>query len=80
MPSQDSTDSSLQTYDPTIEDAYRKQFLVDNKMCFLEVIDTAGQGKPVLRNSLFLLSHTPKRGVRDIAGPMVEVRNPLIPL
>ncbi|KAF7306636.1 Protein ras-2 [Mycena indigotica] len=33
----------LQTYDPTIEDAYRKQFIVDNRMCFVEVIDTAGQ-------------------------------------
>ncbi|KAF7964866.1 hypothetical protein HWV62_2091 [Athelia sp. TMB] len=32
-----------QTYDPTIEDAYRKQLVVDNKMCFLEIIDTAGQ-------------------------------------
>lgn len=35
---------SSQTYDPTIEDAYRKQLVVDNKMCFVEVIDTAGQG------------------------------------
>lgn len=34
----------FQTYDPTIEDAYRKQVLVDNRMCFVEVIDTAGQG------------------------------------
>lgn len=34
----------LKTYDPTIEDAYRKQLVVDNKMCFVEVIDTAGQG------------------------------------
>ncbi|KAK6980574.1 P-loop containing nucleoside triphosphate hydrolase protein [Favolaschia claudopus] len=33
----------LQTYDPTIEDAYRKQFVLDNSMCFVEVIDTAGQ-------------------------------------
>ncbi|KAJ7293247.1 ras protein [Mycena rebaudengoi] len=33
----------LPTYDPTIEDAYRKQFIVDNRMCFVEVIDTAGQ-------------------------------------
>ena len=32
------------TYDPTIEDAYRKQLVVDNRMCFVEVIDTAGQG------------------------------------
>lgn len=33
----------VETYDPTIEDAYRKQFIVDNRMCFVEVIDTAGQ-------------------------------------
>jgi len=33
-----------QTYDPTIEDAYRKQLVVDNRMCLVEVIDTAGQG------------------------------------
>ncbi|KAJ3541217.1 hypothetical protein NM688_g6115 [Phlebia brevispora] len=26
-----------------VEDAYRKQLVVDNKMCFVEVIDTAGQ-------------------------------------
>lgn len=33
-----------QTYDPTIEDTYRRLLMVDNRMCFLEVIDTAGQG------------------------------------
>jgi len=33
----------IETYDPTIEDAYRKQLLVDERMCFVEVIDTAGQ-------------------------------------
>jgi GTPase KRas protein len=33
----------VETYDPTIEDAYRKQLVVDNKMAFVEVIDTAGQ-------------------------------------
>jgi len=33
----------VQTYDPTIEDAYRKQLVVDNRMCLVEVIDTAGQ-------------------------------------
>ena len=41
------------SYDPTIEDAYRKQLLVDERMCFVEVIDTAGQGLE-LSNSLFL--------------------------
>ncbi|KAI0094590.1 small GTPase superfamily [Irpex rosettiformis] len=30
-------------YDPTIEDFYRKQLVVDNRMCYVEVIDTAGQ-------------------------------------
>lgn len=33
----------IETYDPTIEDAYRKQMIVDQKLCFIEVIDTAGQ-------------------------------------
>ncbi|KAG8994541.1 Ras GTPase ras2 [Tulasnella sp. JGI-2019a] len=33
----------VETYDPTIEDAYRKQALVDEKMCFIEVLDTTGQ-------------------------------------
>lgn len=33
-----------QTYDPTIEDCYRKQWVVDDQACLLEVLDTAGQG------------------------------------
>lgn len=33
----------IETYDPTIEDAYRKQTIIDQKLCFIEVIDTAGQ-------------------------------------
>jgi len=33
----------VETYDPTIEDAYRKRVTIDNRMCFIEVIDTAGQ-------------------------------------
>ena len=33
----------VESYDPTMEDAYRKQLLVDNQMCFVEVIVTAGQ-------------------------------------
>lgn len=33
-----------QTYDPTIEDCYRKQWVVDDQPCLLEVLDTAGQG------------------------------------
>jgi GTPase KRas protein len=34
----------VQTYDPTIEDYYRKPFVVDNRICLVEVLDTAGQG------------------------------------
>ncbi|KAG1838805.1 small GTPase superfamily [Suillus subalutaceus] len=30
-------------YDPTIEDSYRKQLIVDNKRSCIEIIDTAGQ-------------------------------------
>jgi GTPase KRas protein len=30
-------------YDPTIEDSYRKQVVIDGQSCMLEVLDTAGQ-------------------------------------
>ena len=34
----------LEKYDPTIEDAYRKDFVVpDCEPCVLEILDTAGQ-------------------------------------
>ncbi|CDS03369.1 hypothetical protein LRAMOSA00771 [Lichtheimia ramosa] len=33
----------IETYDPTIEDSYRKQVVIDDKPCVLEVLDTAGQ-------------------------------------
>ena len=44
-----------QTYDPTIEDAYRKSIMVDNKMCFIEVIDTAGQGEKIYVLGAYLI-------------------------
>lgn len=33
----------IETYDPTLEDVYRKELSVDEQLCFVEVIDTAGQ-------------------------------------
>lgn len=33
----------IETYDPTIEDSYRKQVQIDGQPCELEVLDTAGQ-------------------------------------
>ncbi|KAI9002416.1 Ras GTPase ras2 [Gaertneriomyces sp. JEL0708] len=33
----------VETYDPTIEDSYRKQVVIDDQPCILEVLDTAGQ-------------------------------------
>jgi len=35
--------SFIEIYDPTIEDIYRKQMIVDNRMCFVEVINIIGQ-------------------------------------
>lgn len=33
----------IETYDPTIEDSYRKQVVIDDQVATLEVLDTAGQ-------------------------------------
>lgn len=30
-------------YDPTIEDSYRRQYIVDDQTCLLNILDTAGQ-------------------------------------
>ena len=33
----------IEEYDPTIEDSYRKQAVVDGQVCVLDILDTAGQ-------------------------------------
>mmetsp|Transcript_23935 Transcript_23935/g.67048 ORF Transcript_23935/g.67048 Transcript_23935/m.67048 type:complete len:192 (-) Transcript_23935:82-657(-) len=33
----------VEEYDPTIEDSYRKQVVIDEESCLLEILDTAGQ-------------------------------------
>ncbi|KAF8183066.1 ras protein, partial [Mycena galopus ATCC 62051] len=43
--------SSTQICDLPLEDDYRKQFMLDNQLCCVEVIDTAGQAEyAALRN------------------------------
>lgn len=37
------TDNFLDEYDPTIEDSYRKQAVIDNTIALLDILDTAGQ-------------------------------------
>ncbi|XP_021345848.1 GTPase HRas [Mizuhopecten yessoensis] len=33
----------VEEYDPTIEDSYRKQVVIDDETCLLDILDTAGQ-------------------------------------
>uniref|UniRef100_A0A914X525 small monomeric GTPase n=1 Tax=Plectus sambesii TaxID=2011161 RepID=A0A914X525_9BILA len=33
----------IENYDPTIEDSYCKQVVIDNETCLLDILDTAGQ-------------------------------------
>src|SRR3954468_7446219 len=37
------TDNFLDEYDPTIEDSYRKNVIIDNDPAMLDILDTAGQ-------------------------------------
>ena len=37
------TCSFVEEYDPTIEDSYRKQVVIDGETCLLDILDTAGQ-------------------------------------
>jgi GTPase KRas protein len=37
------TDNFLDEYDPTIEDSYRKQVMIDDETALLDILDTAGQ-------------------------------------
>ena len=42
--------SFITEYDPTIEDSYRKQIVVDGSPLIIDVVDSAGQGMPRLLN------------------------------
>ncbi len=38
----------MEEYDPTIEDSYRKQCVIDDEVAVLDILDTAGQEVRVL--------------------------------
>lgn len=46
----------LDTYDPTIEDSYRKAIEIDNKMFDLEILDTAGVAQFTAMRELYIKS------------------------
>ena len=37
------TNHFMEDHDPTIEDCYRKQVLIDKEICLLDILDSAGQ-------------------------------------
>lgn len=46
----------IDTYDPTIEDSYRKQIEVDSRPCDLEILDTAGVAQFTAMRELYIKS------------------------
>ncbi|KAJ5072101.1 ras gtpase-related [Anaeramoeba ignava] len=46
----------IEEYEPTIEDMYQKQVEIDNKICRMEIIDTAGQEEYSLMRDTYLRS------------------------
>merc|ERR1712146_119512 len=46
----------VEKYDPTIEDAYRKQVEVDGDQCLLEILDTAGTEQFTAMRDLYMKS------------------------
>lgn len=46
----------MESYDPTIEDSYRKQVEVDGRACDLEILDTAGVAQFTAMRELYIKS------------------------
>lgn len=44
----------IESYDPTIEDSYRKQIDVDGRPCILEILDTAGTEQFTAMRELYM--------------------------
>lgn len=46
----------VESYDPTIEDSYRKQIEIDGRACDLEILDTAGVAQFTAMRELYIKS------------------------
>lgn len=46
----------MESYDPTIEDSYRKQIEIDGRACDLEILDTAGIAQFTAMRELYIKS------------------------
>lgn len=56
----------MDEYDPTIEDSYRKQCIIDEEVALLDVLDTAGQEEYGLVQVISLL--LARRGKEEEEG------------
>ncbi|KAF9064021.1 ras protein [Rhodocollybia butyracea] len=85
---------AVRAYDPTIEDSWRKQAKVDNRMSLVEIIDTAGQviteKSPTIIRLLFsqgqafalvfsLLSRTTFERIKSFHQVMVRNKGQAVP-
>ncbi len=46
----------VSTYDPTIEDTYRKMLVIDGQQCMVEILDTAGTEQFLALKELYIKS------------------------
>lgn len=61
-------------YDPTIEDSYRKQVVIDGETCLLDILDTAGQEVNILSHTTKIQRTYVSPGVQCHEGPVHENR------
>ncbi|KAI9757451.1 MAG: Ras- protein rsr1 [Chaenotheca gracillima] len=73
----------IESYDPTIEDSYRKQIEVDGRHCMLEILDTAGTEQFTAMRELYMKSGQGFLLVFSITSPsslaeLAELREQII--